>query len=236
MKSRILLSSCLRLLALGLAALPAGADSLDAVKAADLAMSKSVLDRDRPAFEALLAESVIFLDAPEVGRASAVATWAPFFTEKRRALLQWKPDGGKVASSGDLAYTTGPYELRHTGPDGKVATLTGRYLTLWQADAGGRWQAWADGSWVEKGEGTFGAQLGLLWPPAGAPDAEVSLVRKPLKSAKSRAGDLVLVAGEMQLEAGSQKAGGRYATVSEPDGEGGWRVIAEAAWLPAPVQ
>lgn len=246
MKPRFSPSSRLGLLAAslmigGLAVLeigaqPAAVDPLEAVKAADLAMSKAVLDRDRPAFDALLTADVVFLDAPEAGREAAANSWSAFFAEKRQALLQWKPDGGKVAGSGDFAYTTGPYEFRRTGPDGKVAILTGRYLTIWQADESGRWQAWADGSWLEKGDGSLGSQLALLWPPAGAPDAALSLVRKPIKSAKSRAGDLALVVGEMNLEVGPQKAAGRYATVSEPNGEGGWRTIAEAAWLPAPVQ
>ena len=214
-----------------LAALPAAGDPLEAVKAADLAMSKAVLDKDRAAFETFLAPQAIFLDAAEPGRESAIASWSPFFAEKRQALLQWKPDGGKVAAAGDFAYTTGPYEFRRPGPDGKSATVTGRYLTIWQKSEGGRWQVWADGSWLDPAAGPFTAHLSRLFTPAGRPDAALKLERRPVKTAKSSAGDLLLVVGEIGLDAGDQKAQGRYATVSEPDGEGGWRVLAEAAFI-----
>lgn len=225
----------LALVALLALAGPLGADPLDAVKAADLAMAKAVKDSDRAAFETFLAKEVVFLDAPAAGRASAVASWAPFFGEKRRSLLQWQPDGGQVARSGDLAYTTGPYELRRTGPDGKVMTLTGRYLTLWQAGEGGQWQVWADGSQLDAVAGTFTTQLAHLWPAAGRPDSPVALRRKPLKTARSKAGDLLLVVGEVELEAGADKAAGRYATVSQAEEAGGWRALAEA-WTAAPAQ
>jgi ketosteroid isomerase-like protein len=196
----------LLLAVLALAAAPAWADPLDAVKAADLALAKALLDSDRAAFTALLEPEAIFLDAPAPGRDAAVASWSHYFEENRLSLLQWKPDGGGVAASGELAWTTGPFDFERKGPDGKFARLKGRYLTLWKKSEAG-FRVWADGSWQD-------------------PAAAVATERKPLGTIASAAGDLQLVVGETAAK-------GRYATVSEPDGKGGWRVIAAAASPPA---
>ncbi len=85
-------------------------------------------------------------------------SWSGYFEEKRLELLQWKPDRGQAAASGELAWTSGPYDYQRTGPDGKVAHFAGRYLTLWQK-LEGKWQVWADGSWLEPANGGLGAQL-----------------------------------------------------------------------------
>lgn len=225
----------LLLAALLLAPVAAGADPLEEAKAADRAMSKAVKDADRDAFKAFLSSEVVFLDTPETGREAAAKSWSGYFEEKRLELLQWSPDRGQAAASGDFAWTSGPYDYQRTGPDGKVAHFAGRYLTLWQKNEG-KWQVWADGSWLEPAAGGFGAQLARIWPPAGAPDASVKIERKPLATAKSQAGDLLLVVGNYEVEAGGKKAQGRYATVAENDGKGGWTLVAEGLAGPALVE
>lgn len=189
-----------------LAATPVWAEPLEAVKAADVAMAKAVLDRDRAAFAALLEPEAVFLDASAPGREAAVEGWSQYFEENRVSLLQWKPDGGKVAASGDVAWTTGPFDFERKGPDGKVAHLKGRYLTLWRKGESG-WRVWADGPWQDSA--------------TALPSA-----KKPLGTVQSAAGDL-------RLEVGETTPKGRYATVSESDGKGGWRVIAAAASPPS---
>jgi len=211
---------------LSLATTKAFADPLEDAKSADLAMSKAVLDHDIAAFKAFLLPDAIFLAVPEAGPEAVAQAWAPFFAEKRLSLLQWQPDRGQVASSGELAFTSGPYDYERTGPDGKIAHFKGRYVTVWQHGEGG-WKVLADGSQVEAAEGTFGAQLAAIWPPAGMPDAVVEVERKPIRVVKSKAGDLLVVVGKVELEAGEAKVMGRYLTVSESDGEGGWRLLAE---------
>ena len=215
------------------AATPIAADPLSEVKAADLAMAKAVLDRDRAAFKALLTSEAVFLTVPKVGPEAVAEAWSAFFQEKRQSLLQWAPDGGKAATSGELAYTTGPYDLERTGPDGKVAHLKGRYLTIWLKGEKG-WQVWADGSAIEPGTGTLTTHLAEISPIAAAPDAKVTLRRLPTQTLKSEAGDLLVVVGDLEIEVGTQKARGRYATVHESDGKGGWRLLAEASAPPVP--
>ena len=217
-----------------LAATPGFAGTLEAAKAADLAMSKAVLEHDVAGFKSHLSPGAIFLSVPEPGPEAVAAAWGIFFGEKRSLLLQWEPDGGKASSSGDFAYTTGPYDYQKTAADGSVSHHKGRYLTFWQWREN-RWQVWADGSFTEPTTGTPAAQLGSLWPPAGAPDVQVDLELKPIEVAKSQAGDLMVVVGELELDAGKEKAKGRYMVVAEPDGQGGWKTLAEGmALAPAP--
>ncbi len=213
----------------------AAAGPLEDAKAADLAMAKALLDADRDAFGVFLAPEVFFLSAEAPGREAALASWAAYFETQRRQLLEWRPDRGQAAASGELAYTSGPYEFRRTGTDGKVASFAGRYLTLWQKSGEG-WQVFADGVWLEPTAGGLAAQLARIWPPAGSPELAVKLERRPLRTAQAQSGDLLLAVGDYSLEAGEAKAKGRYATVAESDGKGGWRVVAEGLAGPVAVE
>ena len=58
--------------------------------------------------------------------------------------------------SGDLGYTTGPYEITETDANGKPMTDKGKYLVVWKRQADGGWKCVAD---------MFNTDL----PPASAP-------------------------------------------------------------------
>jgi ketosteroid isomerase-like protein len=51
--------------------------------------------------------------------------------------FRWEPQRAKVASSGDLGYTYGIYEIKS-----KVDTnaLTGNYVTVWRKQVDGKWK------------------------------------------------------------------------------------------------
>jgi uncharacterized protein (TIGR02246 family) len=53
--------------------------------------------------------------------------------------LEWKIVQAKVAAAGDLAYTTGTYELKVTGGGEK-----GKYVTVWAKQADGSWKVTDD--------------------------------------------------------------------------------------------
>jgi len=58
--------------------------------------------------------------------------------------LDWKPVTAGVGPLGDLGWTVGEY--RFTLPkDGKTATFTGKYLTVWAKQPDGSWRFVADG-------------------------------------------------------------------------------------------
>lgn len=68
----------------------------------------------------------------------------------------WRATTVAVAKSGDLGYTTGPYEITETDANGKPMTDKGKYLAVWKKQADGSWKCVAD---------MFNTDL----PPASAP-------------------------------------------------------------------
>ncbi|HEX2188751.1 MAG TPA: nuclear transport factor 2 family protein, partial [Longimicrobiaceae bacterium] len=58
----------------------------------------------------------------------------------------WAPDVVEVAPSGDLAFTTGPVQVREAKPDGtRQAGPPGRYFSIWRRQADGTWKFVIDG-------------------------------------------------------------------------------------------
>lgn len=58
--------------------------------------------------------------------------------------LSWEPNAAVTAKSGDLAYTSGTYQLSATGPDGKPIADKGKYVEVWRKDSTGKWKVAAD--------------------------------------------------------------------------------------------
>ncbi len=57
--------------------------------------------------------------------------------------LTWTPEGGALASAGDMGYTWGHYEGRSAG---SAAVQRGRYLTVWKKEPDGSWKILMDSS------------------------------------------------------------------------------------------
>jgi ketosteroid isomerase-like protein len=92
----------------------------------------------RAAFLAYLAgDAVLFRPGPVPGRAFLEARPSPPIE------LIWAPIYSAVAASGDLGYTTGPYEVRDTGPD-RALEEQGYYVTIWRKQADGGWKVAVD--------------------------------------------------------------------------------------------
>ena len=58
--------------------------------------------------------------------------------------LTWQATSSEVASSGDLGYTVGTYELSFDGPDGAPIKDNGKYMTVWKKQADGTWKVAVD--------------------------------------------------------------------------------------------
>jgi len=58
-------------------------------------------------------------------------------------ILTWHPIFATISRSGDLGYTTGPWELRKARGDEKAQAF-GHYNTLWRKDADGVWKVVVD--------------------------------------------------------------------------------------------
>ena len=72
----------------------------------------------------------------------------------KHPLLAWQPVFAKMAASGDLGFTTGPWEFRGDKSDSKPAGY-GHFVTIWKKQR--------DGSWK------FAVDLGISHPESGGP-------------------------------------------------------------------
>jgi len=113
--------------------------SFQSLVAAERAFSRtSEKEGISKAFVRYLAEdAIIFRPAPVKGR--------PLYVQNPHipGRLTWKPEFGEVARTGDLGYTTGPYEFTIETPEGKAAQF-GHYISLWSREPGGSWRVVLD--------------------------------------------------------------------------------------------
>jgi len=58
--------------------------------------------------------------------------------------LEWHPQGGDIAASGDLGYTYGTWERHSHDKQGRKVVRTGKYLTTWKRQRDGTWKIVAD--------------------------------------------------------------------------------------------
>lgn len=72
----------------------------------------------------------------------------------KRPLLSWQPVFGEVAESGDLGYTTGPWEFRSDRNNEKPAAF-GDFVTIWKKQSDGSWR--------------FALDLGISHPQSSGP-------------------------------------------------------------------
>ena len=61
----------------------------------------------------------------------------------RPGLLVWQPIFADISRSGDLGYTTGPWEFRKNGSEDKEVAH-GHYITLWKKQSDGTWKVVID--------------------------------------------------------------------------------------------
>ena len=87
--------------------------------------------------EFLAPDSIVFRPGPVSGREAYAKT------PVSPAFLSWYPVAADRAASGELGYTTGPYEYFKLKND-KTPAACGHYVTLWKKQADGSWKAELD--------------------------------------------------------------------------------------------
>ena len=112
-------------------------------------------DGMRAAFLAHLGEgSVVF----EPGPVDARVTWEAHGNNP--GLLSWEPEHAEIAASGEMGWTTGPWEFRPSGAADEPVAF-GEYASVWQRDASGAWK--------------FAVDIGIPHGPHAGPPAEPAL-------------------------------------------------------------
>jgi len=92
----------------------------------------------RPAFMAFIADDGV-LFRPKAVKGKKWLTEHPPPPADKRPLLSWYPALAGIARSGDLGYTTGPWEYKNDIHDAK-AVAWGHFLTVWKRQADGQWK------------------------------------------------------------------------------------------------
>jgi ketosteroid isomerase-like protein len=77
------------------------------------------------------------------GRAAIRELFANYFTLPDLKAA-WQPTDVRVARSGELAYTTGTYQMSFTDPSGKTVSDQGKYVTVWEKQDDGTWKVLLD--------------------------------------------------------------------------------------------
>jgi ketosteroid isomerase-like protein len=116
---------------------PAFAQSLqadfDAMVASERAFSKLSEEKGfKESFLTYIAEDgIMFRPTPVKGKEMLAARPDPPIK------LVWWPSHAEIARSGDMGWTTGPWERRTQGSD---EVLHGHFLTVWKKQADGKWR------------------------------------------------------------------------------------------------
>ena len=69
------------------------------------------------------------------------ALWKDLLTD---ASISWKTKKVEVAQSGDLAFSSGTYEVTLNDPTGKSVNDRGKYVVVWEKQADGSWKCGTD--------------------------------------------------------------------------------------------
>jgi len=87
---------------------------------------------------------VLPTNAPAATTKEAIRnTWKNLLASAGLA-IGWKTTKVEVAKSGDIAYTTGTYELTMNDARGKPINDRGKYDEVWKKQADGKWKVAAD--------------------------------------------------------------------------------------------
>ncbi|MGV3539653.1 MAG: YybH family protein [Rufibacter sp.] len=132
---RILLSASVLVSALSLQAQEK--EVVPSIVSAERQFAASALHGVKEAFLAVLdEEGILFRPKPVNGKEA---------TEKGPAspgLLTWYPEYAEIAASGEMGYTTGPFEFKMSATDPKSAH--GHYVSIWRKNAQGIWKLLLD--------------------------------------------------------------------------------------------
>jgi ketosteroid isomerase-like protein len=107
--------------------------------------AKDVREKGGAGFAEWFAEDGVTLGngaAPVIGKVAIArsANWSPAVYE-----LTWTPTEAQMGPSGDMGYTWGHFEGHSKDTSGHtIATLTGRYLTIWRRQPDDQWKVVLD--------------------------------------------------------------------------------------------
>jgi len=137
-----------------IAAVAQGQSALQEMVKTEQAFSKMAEEKNvRDAFMAFIADDGL-LFRPGAVNGKKWMLEHPVPPSDKKPLLAWQPAFAGMAASGDMGFTTGPWEFKGDIKDEKPAGY-GHFMTVWKKQA--------DGSWK------FVIDLGISHPQSGGP-------------------------------------------------------------------
>lgn len=117
---------------------------------ADRDFAKTGTAKDLDTFMSFIAEDVRFYSegVMRTGKLAFREGWSKGFADPNWTIA-WAPLYAEGASSGDLGYTTGSFEIHDKTSDGSPVVRKGSYVTIWRKQSDGSWKVALDiGSFV----------------------------------------------------------------------------------------
>lgn len=150
-------------LILSITAIAQGQTPLQDMVKTEQAFSKMAEEKNiRDAFMAFIADDGL-LFRPGAVNGKKWMLEHPVPPTDKKPLLAWQPNFAGMALSGDMGFTTGPWEFKDNFDDKKPSSY-GHFVTVWKKQADGSWK------WV--------VDIGISHPQSGGPQA---LWRPPYK-------------------------------------------------------
>src|SRR5215831_5419520 len=152
--------------ALATSASPVSSDALASLVDAERGFARTSVEQGmREAFLANLADdAVVFqplpVNGPQVWKARP----------RSEATLMWEPAFAEVAASGDLGYTTGPWEFRPPATAKDTTRFYGHFISVWRREPNAAWKVALDlGAAHERAEPGVGSGAFTAGPAHGMP-------------------------------------------------------------------
>ena len=150
MKRKLILAVCVVLLSASfvctaLAADPNAATELT-LRGLEASWSKAAGAKDLDKTVSFYSEDAMVLppNAPIATTKEAIRkTWKDLL-ESPGSAVSFKPSKVEVAQSGDMAYSSGTYEVTMNDASGKPVNDHGKYVAVWKKQADGKWKCVAD--------------------------------------------------------------------------------------------
>jgi ketosteroid isomerase-like protein len=147
------------LLFLAVAAVVQGQSALQEMVKTEQAFSKMAEEKNaRDAFMTFIADDgLLFRPGAVNGKKWMIEhPVPPSDNPDKKPLLAWQPAFAGMAASGDMGFTTGPWEAKGDIKDEKPSAY-GHFVTVWKKQADGSWR--------------FVVDLGISHPQSGGPQA-----------------------------------------------------------------
>lgn len=119
-------------------------DAAAPIRTADIAFAQATGERGLDGWMSFFADDAYLGTNPAVrGRLELRRSYQNLFS-RRDLKFEWTPEEAEIFPSGILGYTSGRYTMSYTTYEGKTASQTGSYLTVWQKQPDGSWKVLTD--------------------------------------------------------------------------------------------